>query len=225
MDPVRRCVPLGPGTPDIPLNAYDIVIEKDKFRICFTVPADPYWGLRIVDVETGAFEDLPRDYHSFTPAWNPARSEQVVYHGDHGLVSLDLNAKTVAPLKNDTGLRSPAYSPDGTRLAVSYWQKDHWEVHVLNADGSGQRRLTQTPLTALAEQRLRGEPVRSWNNTAPAWSPDGSQIAFISDRTGEWEIWVMRADGSEQRPLFAPGVGPGLTLAYHGVDERVISWR
>jgi Tol biopolymer transport system component len=52
----------------------------------------------------------------------------------------------------------------------------------MNADGSGQMRLT--------------------NNTAddedPNWSPDASRFAFISMRDGHYEIYVMNADGSSQ---------------------------
>jgi Tol biopolymer transport system component len=79
-------------------------------------------------------------------------------------------------------------------------------------------------LINIIEQRLQGQEPRNWNNAAAAWSPDGSQIAFISDRNGLWEIWVMNTDGSNQHPLFAPGALAGIDLQYHGVDERVISW-
>ncbi|MBL6974114.1 MAG: PD40 domain-containing protein [Deltaproteobacteria bacterium] len=38
-------------------------------------------------------------------------------------------------------------------------------------------------------------------DTSPAWSPDGRRIAFVSDRRGSPQIWVMNSDGTEQRPL------------------------
>jgi TolB protein len=128
-------------------------------------------------------------------------------------------------LTEDVHDHTPVFSPDGRRIAVSYWQHDHWEVHVMNADGSGRVRLTQTPLSVIVEQRIQGEVQRAWNNVAPAWSPDGSQIAFLTDRTGRWELWVMAADGSDPHPLLAEDVHDQLNLEYHGVDEQVISWR
>jgi Tol biopolymer transport system component len=66
---------------------------------------------------------------------------------------------------------------------------------------------------------------QSWNNAAPTWSPDSSQIAFLTDRTGRWEIWVMNADGSNQHPLVTAEMLDGVTLQYNGMDERVLSWR
>lgn len=42
----------------------------------------------------------------------------------------------------------------------------------------------------------------------PAWSPDGSQLAYFSDRSGEYELWVRPADGSgTERQLSALGAG------------------
>ena len=55
----------------------------------------------------------------------------------------------------------------------------------MNADGSGQTRLTNN---------LGG-------NYYPAWSPDGRRIAFTSDRSGIDQIYVMNADGSDQANL------------------------
>jgi TolB protein len=139
-------------------------------------------------------------------------------------MNLDLNQGTSWSLTDDVNDRSPVFSPDGSKIAVSYRQDDHWDIHVMNADGSGRVRLTKTSYQELVEQQLNGETPHSWHNAAPAWSPDGSQIVFLTDRTGPWEIWVMNADGSNQRPLFAPEVQAQLGLEYHGVDERVLNW-
>jgi Tol biopolymer transport system component len=97
--------------------------------------------------------------------------------------------------------------------------------------------LTETPLTLLADktqlnyefvagkERIVAGANPHWNNAAPAWSPDGRNIAFLTDRNGQWEIWIMNADGSNQRPMFPNGALDKLTFNYAGVDERMISWR
>src|SRR3990170_1357253 len=65
------------------------------------------------------------------------------------------------------------------------------DIYVMNADGSGQTRLTNKP----EEEQL------------PVWSPDGSRIAFISVRDGNAEIYVMQADGTLQTRLTSNAAG------------------
>ncbi len=140
-------------------------------------------------------------------------------------MNLDLNLGTTWSLTDDPNDHSPVFSPDASRIAVSYWQNDHWEIHVLGSDGTGRGRLTETSARARIEQMINGQMPQSWNNVAPVWSPDGSQIAFLTDRNGQWEIWVMNTDGSNERPLVSTEALGGVAIQYNGMDERMLSWR
>ncbi len=82
------------------------------------------------------------------------------------------------------------WSPDGRRLAFVSTRDGDREIFVMNADGSGLRQLTRNSKAA------NGAPA---HDQAPAWSPDGSRIAFSSMRDGgENEIYRMNADGTSQ---------------------------
>jgi uncharacterized protein YraI len=220
-----------------PREAYDIKIKREDdgdILFCYTLPPNPHWSLRMIDVTTGAHEDLSSKLDSFSPVFQPTNNQTVVYDGDdgmardEGLAGLNLDTNVTWDVTTDANDHSPVFSPDGSKIAVSYLQHDHWEVHVINADGSNRQRLTETSYITLIEQMLAGEEMHSFNNAAPTWSPDGSQIAFLTDRTGQWEIWVMNADGSNQRPLFDVAIQTQLAtelgLQYNGVDERMLSW-
>jgi len=84
----------------------------------------------------------------------------------------------------------PAWSPDGRTIAFAGTEEllGDETIHVMSADGSGERSLT--------------EPSRpEGSHLDPAWSPDGQMIAFRV-RSGEGdEIYVMNADGSGLRNL------------------------
>ena len=51
------------------------------------------------------------------------------------------------------------------------------------------------------------------------WSPDGRSIAFLSDRSGKWAVWVMDANGANQRmlPIDVP-------IEYRNQGEQMLSW-
>ena len=73
----------------------------------------------------------------------------------------------------------------------------------MNADGSGQTNLTAA------------DPRTSYRISAPLWSPDGATILFMSEAAGNDDIWIMNADGNDQRALtygmaddFAPDWSP-----------------
>ncbi len=92
---------------------------------------------------------------------------------------------------------------------------DHWDIWTSNPDGSNFHPLTQ--LDPLADR-----PV---DNVAPAWSPDGQSIIFLSNRTGTWLPYIMNSgDGSNQRLLFPGGVLPGVDFNYNYAADRVFSW-
>jgi hypothetical protein len=81
------------------------------------------------------------------------------------------------------GAWHPAWSPDGTRIAVTVFQ-DTRSIWVLDADGSGAQQI------ATAD-----------NVSRPSWSPDGTQIAYAADTAHGSTIHIVNADGSGDHTL------------------------
>ena len=89
--------------------------------------------------------------------------------------------KTIVPLTSGVavGATEPAWSADGTKLAYSSKIGGTGGIFIVNADGSGVRRVTNDV-----------------NDGEPTWSPDGTKLAFVHVSNGRRRIVTTNLDGS-----------------------------
>lgn len=119
------------------------------------------------------------------PAWSPDGKQLVVRacRPDCGLwvVNRDNSKPRQLTWGSTDGL--PAWSPDGKQVAFSRGG-NNTDIYVIKAKGEHEPpQLTDGP----------------GHDTLPAWTPDGGQIVFRTARNGYWQIYIMSADGSDQR--------------------------
>jgi len=135
------------------------------------------------------------------PSWSPDGKRMVFrFWGEpeYGLriINLDDGSST----KLTTGLDNfPGWSPKGDLIVFTRFSEDDYDIYTIRPDGTRLKRLTITP----------------GNDAHAVWSPDGKHILFSSARLGfkdeaplydgipqpYGELFVMDADGSNQRPL------------------------
>jgi Tol biopolymer transport system component len=181
--------------------------------ICFTPPPTSTGQIWLADLETGKLLSLPLvDRAVHAPTWSPTNT-RIVYAGDRGLAWINLTDMGTGRLPGSVWDISPAFSPDGQRIAFTGRVGNRWEIFTIGADGAGRTQLTFSDPKSL-------QPPSS---VAPAWSPDGRHIAFLSNRDGPWRIYVMNADGSDQHPMFGDRLDD-LGFRYEWASERVLSW-
>jgi Tol biopolymer transport system component len=144
-----------------------------------------------------------------TPTWSPDGRIAYVAHplpdGPGEVFVMNADGSGQRSLTREWGRHiSPIWSPDWRKVAffsnpcefVQHACIGNTTIYVMNADGSGLRRLARG-----GSVRLISTGQREGGGDGLAWSPDGRRIAFLSDRNGEFDIYVMNADGTGQRNL------------------------
>jgi len=151
--------------------------------------------------------------HSVLSYWGPALSPdgtKLVFtrfiEGSHTgeLYLADVDGSNLAQL-TDNGRSNylPSWSPDGRIIPFISQGRctDTAEIYTIHVNGTGEMRLTD-------------------NNAyeyGTSWSRDGRLIVFGTERDGEWQIYTMDPDGSNQRPLPTPSHGNAPDLSPDGM--------
>jgi Tol biopolymer transport system component len=197
-----------------PAADFDPTWSPDGTRIAYRhQPGDDLTtDIYVIDTDGSAARDLTRNdgVPDWGPSWSPD-GKRIVWNsgrnhpGTFRGYLMKPDGSGVRPLGADVWVEYPAWSPDGRRLAFMGQTpegSENYEIYVVGADGTGLRRLTDSP------------GADGW----PAWSPDGSRILFSSVRddcsytdatdcttSGDLgpyhRLYVMNADGSGQTRL------------------------
>jgi Tol biopolymer transport system component len=153
-------------------------------------------------------------------------SSTIAFVRDNQIIRIDPDGNNQIPLTSGTDLFfEPAWSPDGRRIAFRSFANGHYDIWLMNADGTGKAEVTDDlagdydPAWSPDGSKIAFESDRDGNSeiyvmdvsgdnivrltenpaddVEPAWSPNGKQIAFVSTRSSDYEVWVMNADGTD----------------------------
>lgn len=204
-------------------------ISSDGLAVAYIVDASPsleaLWFVSAAGGNAKPILDAAGGY-LYSSAWSPD-SVRLLYQGNclgsvpkeeqsaYGLLCLfDLKTQTQQPLKLPFMEYAPVWSPNGRYLAAT-------------GVTPGENSCILSPISQVDLEKCRykarsiylldlqtGESIILTSGIAPVWSPDGSMLAFLSNKSGNSEIWTVRPNGSALRQLTADGLWKSSTLAW-----------
>jgi len=220
-------------------------LSPDASRLLYASQKSGGWRLYEVEVNSGARDAVPRlGGLAISPAWNPKGDGYAVavnIRGNQELIHVSPSGRARQLTKDPSDDVSPAWSPDGRRIAFTSNRGGSPQVYVMNASGGRAKRLSfggnynsepswspEGDLIAYTCRRgawfkicvvpARGGASRAitdgpWDDEGPSFSPDGRHIAFASNRGGRHDIYMMDPDG-----------GGVERLTYNGANNTAPSW-
>jgi Tol biopolymer transport system component len=125
------------------------------------------------------------------------------------LVWMDRSGKKLTELAAAAGWAGVSLSPNGKRVAVHRHDSDGGDVVIFEP---GQ--TTPAKFTFDAAQ----------DNSAPVWTPDGTQVAFASHRNAKWGIYIKLADNTRNEELLIESDVPVVPMSWSPDGQTLVYW-
>ncbi len=204
------------------IEIYDPALSPAGEFVAFTMEIDGVQEIFVAPDTGGEVFQVTLTNASETRgvAWHPD-GETLAYYsnadGDFDIYTvLYTRSDPINLTQNNADDRYPSWSPDGKYLAIASdrYSTGNLEVFVINYAGE------VVPPDEFGRTPFSGEcqlTDASGDSYSPAWSPDGKHIAFITTREQDADLYIMNADGSNER---------NLSVGDNNVDwqERNPSW-
>jgi Tol biopolymer transport system component len=196
--------------------------SPDGTRIAFSSTRAGKSHIFVIEPASGELAQVTFAGQQDFPVWIPG-SQSIAYRSTDGKglwwwEALDLPSGDITRLSEpsyDFFFQTPAWSPDGAWLAVMSLAEQAQrndgasQIHIRRVDGNQDIALTKD----------------TWANISPRWSPDGKQIAFLSERDGnfnQYGLFVMGIDGSQVRRIGSGHYSEGAVFSW-SADMREIA--
>lgn len=167
----------------------------DGRNLAFSSNREGHYNIYILDIKSGVVKNLTKnEFVDAIPTWSPDGKEvafqsQRDFNWDIYIIAVETHKEqrlTHQPLMDAYA----TWSPDGKHIVYCSMRQDvdqaDFDLYIMDAEGGGNK-------TALTDTQI--------DEAFPAFSPDGSLIAFQSEQNAKWVIHLMNVDGSDRREL------------------------
>ncbi len=184
--------------------------------------SDRDYTMNIFCYDTGTKETRKiTDHKEYDVKWPSLGNGKIVYENAGYLYVLDLGTEKTKKLdiiaRSEHNLKRPAYTSAGDM------------IRYFNVSASGKRAIFGARGDVFTVPAEKGE-VRNLTETpgirerSPAFSPDGNWVAYLSDRTGEYELYLRKPDGSGEEEKISKGMGEFPFELNWSPDSKKVSW-
>jgi Tol biopolymer transport system component len=184
------------SSPRFGSDAKTVAIENSRSEIVVMQQAE----------DGSSWKTLQTVGNGVRPAWNAGSKTWVFVcytlsatGEDSDLQQLSTDGKPFVLVRHTGNQDYPHVSPNGTRLAYT-------STEVVGVWQGAVNPFQQLWIVDFARGQTRPLLLEGRENIEPVWSPDGEQLAFASNKSGAFEIWTVRPDGTELRQITS---GPG----------------
>jgi TolB protein len=149
-------------------------------------------NLWMLEVSTGRFDKLFSEQGKLTipTCWSYDGKNIYVYQREADnpnasicVISATGQGKRQLTLEKEAIYRYADLSPDGSLLAVVWCEGRNCDLWIMSSNGGNRVQITSDPNY----------------DDGPSWSPDGTRIAFVSTRSGNFDIWTVEVDIEQVR--------------------------
>lgn len=210
---------------EIPLQAQDESTSKPQLREVIVSHGDENGILQLFHMQEDGSNKRQlthSDQGCRMPAWSPNGKKLVYVKQVNHSLSLwlsDIEGNNSRSLTSDGINLLPSWLPDSRHIV---WMKtqpgnkrqdpaDNSQLYIMDTKTGNSRRL------------FSDEDQLKFSNAMPSVSPNGRKIAFVSNRSGTFRVWVSQLDGSESKLISRPPADQdaGLKLP---IEQKVPTW-